>query len=381
MKDITTRSIKMKYILLVTGISLINIFYVLVLDSYSSLEEVKLQIANHREESFDVLYGLMGTDSSLFDAWEVSVKSVLLNAPTKANLHLHVLCNRDAHIAVQRKIEEAQLEGSKWQNPVKITIYNVESYHHKWQQFLDTKLRHQALDKRVTLGGYYRLLAYQILAPMGVGATLYMDPDVIVMANLNSLIPYMHTTNDKTVIFRGSSKWFCSGFIVIHMNKFQDFWEKVDLFETVHPQDQSLFEDMMKTFPETYDVLPFEWDRSLGNGHRARPFDMYEKDSHGIGMLHYQGGTGRSKKENYFTNGLEWICSRTPQCKGKEDKEKIVHRSWGLGDFYIRLDWKYAKYFGASNIAPGHEGFSLMVVVMNLAIPLDNLNSTTITSQ
>jgi len=361
-------------------ISLINIFYVLVLNSYSPREEVKLRIENHREESFDVLYGLMGTGSSLFDAWEVSVKSVLLNAPTTASLHLHVLCNRDAHIAVQRKIKEAQLEGSKWQNPVKITVYNVEAYHQKWQEFLNTKLRHQALDKRITLGGFYRLLAYQILVPMGVGATLYMDPDVIVMANLNSLIPYMQATNDTTVIFRGSPRpeWFCSGLIVIYMNKFQDFWEKIDLLETVGTADQSILDGIKKAFPDTYDVLPIEWDRHLGNGHRPRPFDMYEKDPHGIGMLHYQGGTGRDKSENYFTNGLEWICSRTPKCRGDENREESVHRSWGLGDYYTRLDWKYVKYFGASTIAPGHEGFGLTVVVMNLTIPLDNLNSTTL---
>ena len=76
------------------------------------------------KETFHVLFGMMGEAPSLYDAWEVSLKSVLVNAPTDVDMHVHVICSQDAHNVVQEKIKEAELEGSRWRNQITISSYN-----------------------------------------------------------------------------------------------------------------------------------------------------------------------------------------------------------------------------------------------------------------
>ena len=310
----------------------------------------------NKKETFHVLYGMMGTTASLYDAWEVSLKSVLVNAPTDANMQVHVICSQDAHDAVKEKIKGAELEHSRWRNQITITTYNVEAYNQDWREFLRSKMRHDQLYDRISLGGYYRLLAYKILAPLNIGPTLYMDTDVVVLANLNDLIKNV----DDTKIFQGSSTSFCSGFTVINMRKFHEFWDKVDKLEQVPVVDQDIMLEVLTQFPDTYGALPLEWDRNLGNGYRRRPHKILNHKE-AAGMLHYQGGSGRHDGQNYFTYGFEIFCDRSPVCRDNKEFRQMVARSWGLGDFYTRLTWKWAKYFGKSAIALDQEGFKLQV--------------------
>ena len=316
------------------------------------------------KETLHVLFGMMGTTASLYDAWEVSLKSVLMNAPIDTDMQVHVVCSQDAYDSVQIKIKEAELEGSPWRNQITISLYNVEAYNQDWTEFLRKKMRHDQLYERISLGGYYRLLAYQILAPLNIGPTLYMDTDAIVLTNLNELIRKM----DDTKVFQGSSKSFCSGFIVMNMKRFHEFWAKVDELDEVPIVDQDIMLEVLKAFPDTYGNLPAEWDRNLGNGYRRRPHKLLNQKE-AAGMLHYQGGSGRfqggsrsqSDGGNYFTDGFEQYCDRTPACRHNKNAREMVARSWGLGDFYTRLPWTWALYFGKSAIAFG-QGFELQVI-------------------
>ncbi|OEU22485.1 hypothetical protein FRACYDRAFT_232642 [Fragilariopsis cylindrus CCMP1102] len=342
-----------------------------------SVELIEQSTETSKEkETFHVLFGMMGEAPSLYDAWEVSLKSVLVNAPTDVDMHVHVICSQDAHNVVQEKIKEAELEGSQWRNQITITSYNVEAYNRNWREFLREKMRHDQLYERISLGGYYRLLAYKILAPLNVGPTLYMDTDVIVLSNLNDLVKNI----DGTKLFQGSSKFFCSGFTVINMAKFHEFWEKVDQLEQVRVVDQDIMLDVLTKFPDTYGHLPLEWDRNLGNGYRRRPHKILNHKE-AAGMLHYQGGSGRDNDQNYFTYGFEQYCDRTPTCRDNKELREMVARSWGLGDYYTRLTWKWALFFGKSAIAPDQEGFELRVdsVIANHTAVAGNASATNLT--
>jgi hypothetical protein len=152
--------------------------------SSSALEERRATPTVH------MLQGLQGNKTGFIDQWEVNLKSVLLNAPLDANLHIHILSNAAAKEAVLERIQAAGLEGSPWRNQVSITVYNVEKYEAEWTKLILKKNRGNAIDQRVTLGGYYRLLAYQVIPKHNsetIGPILYMDADVVVLANLNDL--------------------------------------------------------------------------------------------------------------------------------------------------------------------------------------------------
>ena len=330
-----------------------------------------------RKDTFHVLYGMMGDTPALHNAWEVSLKSLLTNAPTDADMHVHVICSQDAYTIVREKIKAANLEGSRWRNQITVSTYNVEAFNPHWREFLREKFRHDQIYERISLGGYYRLLAYKILASMNIGPTLYMDTDVIIMSNLNDLMKSI----DDSKLFQGSSTSFCSGFTIINMQKFHEFWEKVDQLDQVRVVDQDIMVDVLTKFPDTYGNLPLEWDRNMGNGYRRRPHKILNhKES--AGMLHYQGGSGRTGRyhdNNYFTNGFEQYCDRTPACRDNQHYREQVANSWGLGDYYTRLTWKWALYFGKSNVAPDQDGFKLRVTsfVANHTVTSENNASAT----
>eukprot|EP00978_Attheya_sp_CCMP212_P049736 scaffold701566_cov67-Attheya_sp.AAC.2 len=104
-----------------------------------------------------VLNALHGNDEGFIDEWEVNFKSVLSNAPLDANLHVHVMANNAASIAVQARLEKANLNGTMWRNKVDLTLYNVERHVANWTSFIHTKLQDQGttVDSSMSFGIYY----------------------------------------------------------------------------------------------------------------------------------------------------------------------------------------------------------------------------------
>ena len=133
------------------------------------------QQQQQQQETVHVMFALNGKNPFFFDEWEVALKSVLLNAPLDAPLHIHILANNMAHRTAKRRLDQNDLIGSQWRNPVTITNYNVEARHEEFRQELEKAFRGNAtLDTRVSLGGYYRLFASRIIPPE-TGPVLYMD--------------------------------------------------------------------------------------------------------------------------------------------------------------------------------------------------------------
>jgi hypothetical protein len=345
------------------------------------------QQQQHASPPFHVLFTLLGRSDNeqaaqaIYKAWQVALKALLLNAPTDRPLHVHVLCNTHAQQTVDSILREHDIvhnPNSKWRQPINIQTYNVEPFHESWKAFLQHHLRTTELDERVSLGGYYRLLAHQVLnleridkSYPSIRSILYMDSDVVILANLNDLIPHIQT-NSTTILFQGAKSWFCSGFTVLNLPAFDNlFWKLLDSIEEPIPSvgDQAIMTWILQHFSEHVTDLPPTWQRNLAHGWRHRPHGLYD-DTTAAGMLHFQGGASRKAHRAYFDltataaaqqeSWLTQYCTRSKQCM-KNIKENMpkIDQTWGLASYYIHVPWKWVLYFGRSMIEAGHEGFSV----------------------
>lgn len=261
-------------------------------DVFGEVFSAGLVGADHSPKpTFHIMHGLQGDDKGFIDEWEVSLKTVLVNAPLDADLHAHILTNNAAQNAVLNRINMAGLNGTIWRNQITISIYNVERYHTNWTAFLASKLRGRHLDKRVTLGGYYRLFASQVL-DAEVGPVLYMDTDSLILANLNDLYQYV----DSTKMFQVSSTWINSGFMIVNVAKFNEFWDLLDAVPEIDSGgDQTLITLVADAFPDVVGHLPEQWDTHLGHGFRRAPHKLLDQRDK-VGMLHFTG----SREGAYF---------------------------------------------------------------------------------
>ena len=319
-----------------------------------------------QNQTVNVLFGMQGNNEAFIDDWEVALKSILLNAPIDASLHVHILANYVARVAVSEKIHNARLLGTRWRNPVTITVYDVEQYENEWMAFIRQKIRKgNKIDRRVKLGGYYRLLAFKIIPP-SVGPVIYMDTDVVFLTNLNSLWKLV----DREKVIQLSTKQICSGFMILHMEKFDLFWSKLDTLPNItHGGDQSLVIDFSENFPESVGNLPDRWDAHLGHlqkmAHR-----LLTTRPNGTGYIHFNGE--RPDSETYWTQGLLQYCiihkcnRPTPMQKlpkpHHQNKTRFVRHfesTWGLADYYINVAWPWLLYFCEDTIGFDEEGHIL----------------------
>jgi hypothetical protein len=183
-----------------------------------------------------------------------------------------------------------------------------------------------------------------------------MDTDVVVMANLNDILPFL----DPTKLYQFSAKWPNSGFMVVNIKQFHVFWEMFgNQTKPKNGNDQILVAQFAKSFPDKVGTLPIQWDVHLGHGWRPMPQSLLEKQKEGVGMLHF---TGKKKGNSYFDKGFDQYCERTRSCNVTKDIDAIS-KSWGLVDYYVRLQWTWVVYFAKSSIRFGKEGYPFQMEV------------------
>lgn len=304
----------------------------------------------------------------IIDEWEVNFKSVLMNAPTDNDIHVHVLTNNAATKVVEERIRATGLlTMSRWQNKMSLTLHNVESQLDEWAAFLQQKTRGVSTDERVSIGGYFRLLAYKVLGKKGgVDEVVYMDTDVVIMSNLNDLMRYMNTTHEENenMIWQYAPTYANSGFMVLNMQKFHKFWELIDkLPEITHAGDQCLLSMVYEQWPDANyrGVLPDAWNTHLGHGWRRSPHELLHSGRN-VGMLHFTGAFG----ETYFSEpGLEKYCDYKGRGKGCKGHLEEFRASWGLAEYYVRISWDYLMYFESSKISHDEAGYAFEFEVID----------------
>ncbi len=333
-----------------------------ILDLNSLINADEVQSSSH-QKTLHVLncIHLEKGKTGIVDEWEVNFKSVLGNAPLDNELHIHVLANGEAAQVIERRINESQLvEKSKWRNKVTLTLYNVEGKIEGWREFLKVHLRGHGVDERVSIGGYFRLFASTVLKERGVDEVIYMDTDVVVVANLNDLVLSMNTTHvaNENMVYQFSGN---SGFMVLNMQKFHIFWDLISkLPEIKSGGDQALLSAVIDEWPSVYNgKIPEQWDVHLGHGFRRGPDKLLSKRN-SIGMLHFTGAYGNT----YFEDSIDKLCGGNYHGKNCKGHLKEFHSSWGLAETYIRLPWKYLIFFASTKISHDSDGHAFQFDVI-----------------
>ena len=297
---------------------------------------------DRREDTVHVAYCLYSDEPGLIAEFEVSLKSVLLNAPRKSDLQIHIICDSQAHSRLQKYFESSNL--TSWESNIQILIrlYKLEENNiQEIRQWLKGISRFD-MDHQHTIGSFFRLFVKDVLGS-DISHVLYMDPDVVIMANLQGLWKHV----DSNALFQWGEN-MCSGFLILNVQKMEEMHKIISSIDypklrkdSLDPNikrapmnDQLLFVGVNVTRPEVVQLLPMEWDISIANNIWRIKNQIVEKRPN-IGMIHFNGG-GISKEA--FFDVHDFI--QKEQFKG----------TFALATYYVRLPWPWAKYMVESQI-------------------------------
>jgi len=86
---------------------------------------------------------LNGNHSGFFEEFEVSLKSLLVNAPNDLDLTIHIIGDELAYNALDDVFEKANLVSWTSRRQITIETYNVQPYLIQWQSYITQKM-HEA---------------------------------------------------------------------------------------------------------------------------------------------------------------------------------------------------------------------------------------------
>jgi hypothetical protein len=286
-----------------------------------------------------ILFSLSGNNSGFLSEFQVALKSVLLNAPPSRDLKIHVMADKDAYNSLAGVFNATSLETWILRRQVTIQTYNVEPYLPKWKEKLEDNLPGY-ITYAHTIGTYFRLFAKDVLSP-DVRHVLYMDTDVVIMANLERIWSLV----DPESLFQWGSN-MCAGFLLLTVHRMDELWEKLkSLREEIKLvgsiDDQVVFRIVNKFFPELVSVLPDEWDLSYADKVWRFAHKIVEKRPK-VGMMHFNGGDG----EPYFEKHTALINPKRSN-------------TFGLSKYYVGIPWTWARFVAESQIEG--KGFKLII--------------------
>lgn len=313
-----------------------------------------------------VLYCLSGNDTSFMREFQVSLKSVLLNAPMYNPLTIHIIADQDAYDALDGVFTDNRMlttdgndgdnkkEPPSFQLPNQITIetYNVQSRMAKWEKFVKER-QQKAIEivnppnknvLRHTIGAYLRLFADEVL-PSDVDHVVYLDTDVVIMSNLATVWEQqinhdVDEGDDDEKLFYWGGREMCSGFLLLRPRHLPQIWDLYTNNATKFHNnfaigDQYLLQVITKNFKGRVGFFTDEWDVSAMNGPwRHIPDNLIEARPNGVGYLHFNGG-GESSA-SFF------------------DGKRPIHYSnstyWNLAKYYVDMPWNWVYYQISSRV-------------------------------
>jgi lipopolysaccharide biosynthesis glycosyltransferase len=186
------------------------------------------------------------------------------------------------------------------------------------------------MDSVHTFGTYYRLFVNDIL-PSDVRHVIYLDTDVIFLANLAEL--WRHV--DDRLLFQWGSE--CAGVLLLNVHRFGEFWGILKRsnwtgVELPHA-DQSILNKVMQDYPDKVGNFSKEWDLNVASHWRYRGDNSLLKNRPELGLVHYNGGG--STKEAFFTS--------------KNNAFVYEFTEWGVAaNYYANLPWSWLRFLGRS---------------------------------
>jgi hypothetical protein len=186
-----------------------------------------------------VLFCLSGNHSGFLSEFEVSLKSVLMNAPLERNLTVHIMADALAYEALDDVFARAELE--LWQSRTQVSIesYNVEQHIPAWHKRVEDLFASTGFQRQPshafgvglhTIGTWFRLFCHDVLKVSNsndksiddnaVEHVLYIDPDVVIMANLEDV--WRHADTEYHFQWGVS---VCAGFLLLNVPKVNEIWQ------------------------------------------------------------------------------------------------------------------------------------------------------------
>jgi len=336
-----------------------------------------------KQHTLHLIQCLSGNETGFIDEWEVNLKSAIVNAPLDADMHIHIIADAKASIAVNERLLAAKLSEAVWRNKLSITISNIESQKEAWMHHLGSLLPNQ-FDTRIGIGGYLRLFSYEVILKYiprseweDLKTAVYMDTDVVVISGLNSLLSsltnvvYARGRNEKGEVNYPLWIWGKnSGFMGMNIVDFHEFWgllrnvlmneaEVLGGSKDKVRSDQSFLGLVQEQYSEKVGDMPSPWSVHIGHGYRKSPQLLFDEKRE-AGILHFTGiDTGAS----YFSEeGTIKFCHRGRGCDASTEDAEKMDKSWGRADHYVKLPWHWVRFqAGVSAVRLGELGHNISI--------------------
>lgn len=315
----------------------------------------------HLLSPVQIAFGLSGNHPGFLAEFEAALKSVLLNAPLERNMSIHILADQEAFAALKGIFNRTELSTWQTRNPTEIHVHDVTPDVPQMESEITDVFK--AHDPNVgwsagvvlhTMGAYYRLFIERYVSNIiSAKHILYMDTDVVIMANLEALWELVER-QQRDILFHWGEN-MCSGFVVMNlerMNKILPLAKRSSLVEAVGTEkftfnDQYIYRAINISYPNEVNVLPPGWDMTV-TAIWQKKNQPYDKKFPNVGMLHFNGG-GKSKEAYFELEHPEQSFST----------KFILRDTWGNGKYYATLPWEWARYQAKSLVRPGSKGHSI----------------------
>lgn len=284
-------------------------------------------------------FGLSGNGTGFLSKFEVALKSVLLHAPLERDMHVHIIADQDAYQSLREIFNRTGLSTWVTRNSIKIHAYDITS--------VLPQLEHLVVDFKKgyesdlinagavpftwdhTIGAYFRLFANSVI-PTTVKHLMYLDTDVVIMANLQEVWRQVEMNPDALFHW---GRGMCSGFVVFNVPRMSEIWtlagasplKSMEEPYNCAPNDQMLLISVNVTYPGEVAILSDGWDMTLTEKWLYSGDQFIEKIPK-VGMLHLNGGSND-------------------------------YAYWINHHFYsVSMPWAWAQYQASSMIRPSSKG-------------------------
>ena len=207
-----------------------------------------------------------------------------------------------------------------------------------------------------TIGTYFRLLADEILDPSVVPHVVYMDTDVVIMENLDTIRDLLQKDNITEKYFSWGVRQ-CAGVMHINLATLPTIWQLFEdasdaEYRAVHEtydlaNDQSFLRTIILRQPDKVGRLSDTWDAHAAD---VRKYDQkFDKVSNfpSVSMLHHNGG---KYYHDVATTDLEdtyWKVHIVHH--NSKNQIRKYEENWRLSLFFVHMPWHWAKHHASIN--------------------------------
>ncbi|KAL3811133.1 hypothetical protein ACHAXA_006181 [Cyclostephanos tholiformis] len=276
-------------------------------------------------------------------------------------MHVHIIADGDACQVLNDVFHRTELRTWVTRNSIEIHAYDVTEDLPHLDRLLnftfseahsrDPTFTVEATNAGFSIGAYFRLIANHFIPPY-VKHLLYMDTDVVIMANLGQIFQYIMANPDALFHW---GRDMCSGFVVFNALRMDEIWklsalsplENISRTDETAVADQLLLIAINATYPHEVALLEYGWDMHVAS--KWIYYDTLVEKIPDVGMLHFNGGRDGFA---YWTNHN--FISGYPD-------------TWRNGNYSASLPWSWARYRAKTMIRPGQVGHKINITLWGTA--------------